>query len=137
MAMRLLFLLLSLTLGGAAFAQTQSQQVPQDENRIKAQQERAVTQPGNNAPVWREVRSGGAGPYTTTSARGRETDVLIQSWGDTWRRIRNGPVTFYGGWFVVIVVAAILGFYAWKGPVRMTEPPTGRQLRRFTPFEMV
>jgi formate dehydrogenase subunit gamma len=82
------------------------------------------------------VRRGG-GPYTTTTVKGRETEVPIQSWGDTWRRIRNGPVTFYGGWFVVIVVAAILGFYAWKGPVRMTEPPTGRQLRRFTPFEMV
>ena len=134
--MRLLFLLLSLTLAGAAFAQTQSQQVPQDENRIKAQQERAVTQPGNNAPVWREVRSGGAGPYTTTSARGRETDVLIQSWGDTWRRIRNGPVMFYGGWLLVLVIAAILGLYLLKGPVRLHEPLSGRDMVRFTALEM-
>jgi len=134
--MRLLFFLFSLTLAGAAFAQTQSQQVPQDENRVKAQQERSVTQPGNNAPVWREVRSGGAGPYTTTSARGRETDVLIQSWGDTWRRIRNGPVMFYGGWLLVLAIAAMLGLYMLKGPVKLNEPLSGRQMRRFTAFEM-
>ena len=64
--MRLLFLLLSLSIAAAALGQTQMQQVPQEQDRIKAQQERAVTQPGNNAPVWREVRGGG-GPYTTTA----------------------------------------------------------------------
>ncbi len=133
--MRLLFLLLSFTIAGAAVGQTQTQQVPQQEDRIRAQQERAVTQPGNNAPVWREVRGGG-GPYTTTTVKGRETEVLIQSWGDTWRRIRNGPVMFYGGALVVLILATILGFYAWAGPVKVHEPPTGRLMRRFSAFEM-
>jgi formate dehydrogenase subunit gamma len=134
--MRLLFLLVSLTLASAAFAQTQSQQVPQDENRVKAQQERAVTQPGNNAPVWRDVRSGDAGPYTTSSVRGPEAGVLVQSWGDTWRRIRNGPVMFYGGWLLVLAIAAMLALYMLKGPVKLAEPLSGRQMRRFTAFEM-
>ncbi len=133
--MRLLFLLLSFTIAGAAIGQAQTQQVPQQEDRIKAQQERAVTQPGNNAPVWREVRGGG-GPYTTTTVKGRETDVFIQSWGDTWRRIRNGPVTFYGGALVVLILVTILAFYAWAGPVKVHEPPTGRRIRRFSAFEM-
>ena len=134
--MRLLFLLVSLTLAGAALAQTQQQQVPQEQDRIKAQQERAVTQPGNNAPVWREVRSGAVGPYNTSTVQGRETNVLIQSWGDTWRRIRNGPVMFYGGWLLVLAVAAMLGLYLWKGPVKLSEPLSGRQMRRFTALEM-
>src|SRR5436305_5613248 len=133
--MKLLFLLLSLTIAGAALAQAQSQQVPQEQDRIKAQQERAITQPGNNAPVWREVRGCG-GPYITTTVKGRETEVPIQSWGDTWRRIRNGPVMFYGGWLLVLVIAAILGLYLWKGPIRLHEPLSGRQMRRFTAFEM-
>jgi len=128
--MRLLFLLLSFTISSAVLAQA-----PAPEDRVKAQQERAVTQPGNNAPVWREVRGGG-GPYTTTTVKGRETDVLIQSWGDTWRRIRNGPVMFYGGWLLVLAIAAILGLYMWKGPVRLSEPLSGRQMRRFTALEM-
>ena len=128
--MRLLFLLLSFTISSAVLAQA-----PAPEDRVKAQQERAVTQPGNNAPVWREVRGGG-GPYTTTTVKGRETDVLIQSWGDTWRRIRNGPVMFYGGWLLVLAIAAILGLYMWKGPVRLSEPLSCRQMRRFTALEM-
>ena len=136
--MRVLVLLLSLLLAAGASAQSQSQQVPQPsrEQNVKDQQERPVTQPGNNAPFYREVRGGPQTPYTTTSARGRETDVLIQSWGDTWRRIRNGPVTFYGGWMLVLVMAAILGLYLWKGPVKLSEPLSGRQMRRFSPFEM-
>jgi formate dehydrogenase subunit gamma len=128
--MRLLFLLLSFTIASAVLAQA-----PAPEDRVKAQQERAVTQPGNNAPVWREVRGGG-GPYTTTTVKGRETEVPIQSWGDTWRRIRNGPVMFYGGWLLVLAIAAILGLYLWKGPVKLSEPLSGRQMRRFTALEM-
>jgi formate dehydrogenase subunit gamma len=130
--MRVLVLLLSLLIAGTA-AQAQT---PPPEQNVKDQQERAATQPGNNAPFYREVR-GGQAQYTTSSAQGRETGVLIQSWGDTWRRIRNGPVTFYGGWLVVLVAAAILGFYAWKGPVKLHDPETGRLLRRFSSFEMI
>src|SRR5207253_691908 len=99
------------------------------------QQGRAANQPGNNAPFYREVR-GNQSQYTTSSAQGRESGVLIQSWGDTWRRIRNGPVMFYGGWLVALVIAAILGLYMLKGPVKLSEPLSGRQLRRFSAVEM-
>jgi len=134
--MRVLVLLLSLFLAGAASAQSQSQQVPaaSSEQNVKDQQQRAVTQPGNNAPFYREVRSGKA-EYTTSSVRGPEAGVLIQSAGDTWRSIRNGPVTFYGGLLVVVILAAILGFYAIFGAVKVHEPPTGRLIRRFSRLE--
>src|SRR5438105_8625617 len=122
--MRALVLLLSLFLAGAVGAQSQSQQVPEPSPRenVKDQQQRPATQPGNNAPFYREVR-GGEQQYTTTSAQGRETTVLVQSWGDTWRRIRNGPVTFYGGWLVLLILAAIAGFYAMFGPVKVHDRP--------------
>jgi formate dehydrogenase subunit gamma len=133
--MKLLLVWLSLMLAGAAFAQQQNPPTG-SEDPVKAQQERSVTQPGNNAPVWREVRRGDSGPYTTTTVRGRETEVLVQSWGDTWRRIRNGPMMFYGGWLLVLVIAAILGLYLLKGPVKLHEPLSGRPMRRFSAFEM-
>ena len=45
-----------------------------------------------------------AGRGTTSSTKpqyasvpGRETNVLIQGGGHEWRKLRNGPVTFYGG----------------------------------------
>ena len=84
-----LFLAATLCLGaGSALAQQKSE--------AQQQQQQQMTQPGNNAPVWREVR-GGQTQYTTSSAQGRETNILVQSAGETGRRNRNGPVTFYGG----------------------------------------
>lgn len=121
-------LCLAVLLAGPALAQ--------QEDRVKEQQQRAVTQPGNNAPVWREVRSG-TSPYTNSSVQGRETEVLVQSWGDTWRRIRNGPVTFWGGWLVLAVVLAIAALYFTKGPVKVHDKPSGRMIHRFSPIEQV
>jgi formate dehydrogenase subunit gamma len=136
--MRLLVLLLSFFVAGAALAQSQSQQVPAQsaEQNVKDQQQRAATQPGNNAPFYREVRSGKA-EYTTASNPGREAGVLVQSMGDTWRRIRNGPVMFYGGCLVLLVIAAILGFYAIFGPVKVHERPTGRLIPRFSRADQI
>jgi formate dehydrogenase subunit gamma len=109
-----------------------------------SQATRQVTQPGNNAPVWREVKSGEA---NYTSIKGPETGVLIQpqarffgqevmsTAGEAWRQYRNGPVTFYGGWLMVLVAAAIGGLYLWKGPIRLHQPPSGRLMLRFTVLE--
>jgi len=108
-------------------------QQPQDP--IQAQQQRQMTQPGNNAPVWREVRKEGQEHYT--SVKGRETGVLVQSAGETWRQIRNGPVTFYGGWLVIAVLLVIGALYGAKGPVKLHDRPTGRLIHRFSTTEQV
>ena len=114
---------------GATLAQTQDE-------RVKEQQQRAVTQPGNNAPMWREVR-GGQTQYTTSSAPTEESKILVQSWGETWRQIRNGPITFWGGWLVVAVVLGIAALYFTKGPVKLHDRPSGRVIHRFSPVEQV
>src|SRR3954471_7734226 len=103
-------------------------------SNVQEQQKRQATQPGNNAPVWRDVRSG---QENYTSIKGRETGVLVQSGGETWRRVRNGPVTFYGGLLVVLIAAAILGFYSIFGPVKVHGRPTGRLIQRFTRLDQV
>ena len=121
-----LCLALSLLVCGAALAQ---------QTEIQQQQQRQITQPGNNAPIWREVRK--EGEEHTTTVRGREAGVLVQSAGQTWRQIRNGPVTFYGGWLVVLVVLIIAGLYFAKGPIKLHERPTGRLIERFSTVEMV
>jgi len=123
----LLALALSLlVLGGApAFAQAQP-----NADQVRRQQ----TQPLNNAPVWRDVRSGES---HFTTVRGPETGVLIQSEGDTWRRLRNGPVTRYGGVLLLVVPLALALFFLVKGAMKLHARPTGRALRRFSPFERV
>jgi len=105
------------------------------DSSAKEQAQRQTVQPLNNAPVWRDVRGGDVNPYQTTQVRGTETNVLIQSEGEIWRQMRNGPVTIYGGWLIVVIVALLGLFYVWKGPFKLHEKPTGRRIERFNAWE--
>ena len=110
------------------------------DDTAKQQAERQITQPGNNAPVWRDVRSGDP---AYTSIKGQETNVLIQptmqlpgqpalTGGEAWRLFRNGVITPIGGWLLAAVVVVIGALYAWKGAIKVHEKPTGRLIERFT-----
>jgi formate dehydrogenase subunit gamma len=101
---------------------------------VVAQVERQQTQPLNNAPVWREVRSG---EEHFTTVRGQETGVLIQTEGQTWRLWRNGPISFYGGILLLLVPSAIALFFLVKGAIKLHEAPTGRTMQRFSTFERI
>jgi formate dehydrogenase subunit gamma len=128
-----LIALLVLAVPLAAGAQSAPAAQPGSAAATKQQVERGVSQPGNNAPVWREVRSGQNNNYTTV--KGREAGVLVQSSGDTWRQIRNGPITVYGGWIVVLVALAIAAFYVTRGPIKTRDKPTGNLIYRFSVVE--
>ena len=96
----------------------------------QAKQQRS--QPGNNSPVWREVRSEKE-HYTT--AKGPEAGVLIQSGGETWRQQRNNQLIPFGGLIFAGVFALCVLFYLWKGSIKLKAAPTGRKLQRFTGLE--
>src|SRR5207245_3106790 len=98
----------------------------------ETQPQRAQSQPYNNAPVWREVRSG---KEEYTSIKGRETGVLVQTYGETWRQLKNGWITPIAGWLIAAVVVVIGAFYKWRGSIRVHGGPPGRVLQRFTTFE--
>ena len=98
----------------------------------KAQSERAQTQPGNNAPFWRAVNSDEA---HYVSIPKKEAGVLIQKSGQQWRMLRNGFITVFGGWVLVLVAAGLLTIYFFKGPIKLNQPPTGRKVERFTALE--
>jgi len=98
------------------------------------QVQRQLDQPYNNAPIWREVRSG---EQNYTTVKGVETGVLVQSGGETWRELRNGPVTFYGGILLIAVPVLIFLFYRKYGPLKLHDKPTGRMIQRFSDWERV
>jgi formate dehydrogenase subunit gamma len=108
---------------------------PPPGDAAQLQQQRQQAQPLNNAPVWKEVRSGES-KYTRTTVQGRETDVLIQSEGQTWRAARV-PIATVGGFLFVAALLAIAAFYLWRGPIRLHGAPTGRLIERFTVVERV
>lgn len=99
----------------------------------REQVERQQTQPGNNAPVWREVASGKA---HYASLPGREMGVLIQSEGEAWRRLRPSLYSAGGG-LIAIALVLLMAFYAVRGPIGVEEKPTGRYIRRFSATERI
>ncbi len=69
------------------------------------------------------------------SIPGRETNLLIQHTGREWRAFHNGPLTQYGGWLIVVVLALIAVFYLVKGSIKLKGQPTGRLIERFNAVE--
>jgi formate dehydrogenase subunit gamma len=107
--------------------------------------QRAKSQPGNNAPLWRAVRDSGTNAGYA-SLPGVDKGVLIQPFvqypgssftnaGEAWRQVRNRWIIPYGGSLLLIVVGAMALFYWRKGALGGHEPDTGRKIERFTPFE--
>ena len=107
----------------------------QAQQHAQEQAKRQESQPLNNAPFWRDVRSTETSPSQTTQVRGVETNVLVQTQGEIWRQIRNGPIIVYGGWLLIAILAAILAFYLWKGPIKVHGQHTGRKILRFTVWD--
>ena len=108
--------------------------------------ERAQVQPGNNAPMWRDVGRGVEGYNSLPKSQAPEAGVLIQPFvqypgsrltnaGEAWRQVRNQWLIPYGGSLLVIVLGALAIFYWRKGAIRLHGQPTGVEIERFTPFE--
>jgi formate dehydrogenase subunit gamma len=97
------------------------------------QAKRGVNQPGNNAPVWREVRSGENSNYA--SIPGREVNVLVQTAGQEWRAKRNGFWSVISGWALVGLIVLLALAYWFIGTSRLHAPETGRKIQRFTNWE--
>ena len=104
---------------------------PSEADYAKEQQKQQVAQPLNNQPVWKEVRSGL--PQVTT-VQGRETNVLIQSQGQTWRAVRV-PVATVGGFLVALALASLAVFHAISGQVKSESKPGERLIQRFEPAD--
>ncbi len=92
------------------------------------QQKQQLAQPLNNQPVWKEVRSG---LPQVTSVLGRETNILIEPMGQTWRAARV-PVATTGGLLLALALAALGGFYAIRGTMTVEPAPGARLIQRFT-----
>lgn len=131
----LLVATLWLTAAGGVYAQAQSPTpVPSPTNASPAAEaQRQSAQPLNNAPIWREVRSGAPG---VTTVRGRETNVLIQAQGETWRSLRV-PIVFWGGVLVALAILGLAVFYLIRGPIDVPadEKRGGRLIERFAPMD--
>ena len=108
--------------------------------------ERAKVQPGNNAPMWRQVGAGVTGYSSLPKSEAPEAGNLIQPFvqypgsrvtnaGEAWRQVRNNWLIPYGGALLLIAALAIAIYYFSKGSIKTHGAQTGRRIERFTPFE--
>lgn len=106
--------------------------------------ERKQVQPGNNAPMWRDVGQGGV--TGTTSLPYLEYGNLVQGFvqypgsafttaGEAWRQVRNNWIIPYGGSLLLIAGVALALFYFGKGTIQLHGKETGRVIERFTYVE--
>lgn len=108
--------------------------------------ERQKVQPGNNAPVWRQVGQGTTGYTSLPYAQAPEAGNMIQRFvqypgsnftnaGEAWRQVRNNWIIPYGGSLIVIALVALGLFYWRKGSIGLHGVETGKLIERFTYFE--
>jgi len=117
---------------GLATAAAQSPAVsPKEAKEASQQAAQQLAQPLNNQPLWSEVRSG---QPQYTSIPGRETNVLIQPQGQTWRAARV-PLATAGGFLFAAALVVLAAFYLWRGPITVRGAPSGRLIERFTLVE--
>jgi len=86
----------------------------------------------SDADFWRQIRQGAQGQVSIPNAR---AGVLIQSEGDNWRAVRNGPVSTYGAWLLLGTVVVLAAFFAIRGRIRIEHGRAGVTIERFKAVE--
>lgn len=85
-----------------------------------------------DADVWRAIRQGVQG---TSSLPNPRAGVLIQSEGESWRALRNGPIATYGAWGLAAIFGVLVLFFLFRGRIRLDGPVTGHTVQRFNGLE--
>jgi len=86
----------------------------------------------SDSDLWRAIRQGNPGMVTIPN---QQAAVLIQSEGEDWRSIRNGPVSIYGATIMLGMVAFLAAFFTLRGRIRIEAGFSGRTITRFNLFE--
>ena len=111
--------------GGAQSQQAATYTLPD-----KGLQDRSAWKDTNpRSQYWRKVRSHTVG-YTTSANPGANT--LIQATGQDWRRVRNGYVSTFGPWFLLLVTLGLGLFFVLRGPIKLEQERSGRTVTRWT-----
>lgn len=86
----------------------------------------------SDSQIWRAIREGTRG---TVAGPNKMSGQMIQSEGDNWRAIRNGPLVVYGGSVLLGFVGITALFFLLRGRIRIDSGPSGMTIERFNGIE--
>ncbi len=122
----------SFAIAQGAAPQVESVNILEVSKDVQAQREAGESKPGSNQPIWKNANSDVA---HSVNFPNKEMGVLIQKSGQQWRLIRNGVITVFGGWLLMIAAGAILAVFVLKGTIKLKEPISGKLMQRFSSVE--
>ena len=85
--------------------------------------------PASDSDIWRRIRQGDPGKVTIHD---KYAGVLIQSEGETWRSLHNGPLATYGARLLLGVLVVVAAYFAVRGLIRIKSGRSGRLVPRFS-----
>ena len=86
----------------------------------------------SDSDIWRQMRQGQSFNLSGTAIG---TPVLIQSPGEEWRSLRNGPLSYWGGLLILVSLIACIGFYLVYGRIKIQDGRSGKNIPRFSQAE--
>ncbi|WP_417667030.1 formate dehydrogenase subunit gamma [Roseibium sp.] len=86
----------------------------------------------SDSDYWRAVRGGVQG---NVSIPDKKAGTLIQSEGEAWRSLRNGPLSLYASWALLGTIVVLGLFYALRGRIRIEHGPSDKTITRFKAVE--
>lgn len=86
----------------------------------------------SDAEIWRQIRSGVSG---TVAGQDKSGGMMIQSAGQDWRLMRNGPLPMYSAWAILGILLLLAVFFALRGRIRISSGASGHTIKRFSLIE--
>lgn len=86
----------------------------------------------SDAELWRQIRSGNAG---NVAGQNKSGGIMIQSQGEEWRQMRNGPLPMYSAWAILGILFLLSVFFAFRGRMKIAHGASGKTITRFTLLE--
>lgn len=102
------------------------------QNAAYAQASKEVLGDSPQTDFWRAIRQGEQG---TVSGPDKKAGQLIQSEGDNWRTMRNGPLSVYGAQIMIGMCLLLAVFFLLRGRVMIDHGWSGWTIRRFNGLE--
>lgn len=86
----------------------------------------------SDSELWRQIRSGAPG---TVAGRDMSGGMMIQSAGQDWRLLRDGPLPMYSAWAILGTLMLLAVFFALRGRIRISSGASGHTIKRFSLIE--